>query len=204
MLKRLPIFAVPLAALASTSAHAHHVMDGELPVTFMQGLLSGLGHPVIGIDHLLFIVGVGLVAALYARGYLLPLAFLAATVVGAVLHLQAVDIPAAELLIAASLIAVGIWAALRAAPGAVVAAGLLALAGLLHGYAYGESIVGAEPTPLASYFVGFVAIQYAIALCAFAAARWLARDGAARYVGVVRAAGTAIGAAGALFMIMAA
>ena len=29
-------------------ASAHHLMGGVTPVTFAQGLLSGLGHPVIG------------------------------------------------------------------------------------------------------------------------------------------------------------
>ena len=33
-------------------AFAHHVVGGKMPVTFMDGLLSGLGHPIIGLDHL--------------------------------------------------------------------------------------------------------------------------------------------------------
>ena len=42
--------------------------------------------------------------------------------------------------------------------------GLFALAGLLHGYALGESIVGAEPAPLAAYLIGLAVIQSGIAL----------------------------------------
>ena len=34
--------------------------------------------------------------------------------------------------------------------------------GILHGYAYGESIVGAETTPLLAYLVGFAVIQYGL------------------------------------------
>jgi len=49
-------------------AWAHHVMGGKLPQTFLQGLLSGFGHPVIGIDHLAAIVGVGILAALERFG----------------------------------------------------------------------------------------------------------------------------------------
>ncbi|PKO63289.1 MAG: urease accessory protein UreJ, partial [Betaproteobacteria bacterium HGW-Betaproteobacteria-17] len=43
-----------LLLVASTSALAHHPMGGMTPQTLSQGLLSGLGHPVIGLDHLAF------------------------------------------------------------------------------------------------------------------------------------------------------
>jgi urease accessory protein len=39
---------------------------------------------------------------------------------------------------------------------------LFAAAGVLHGYAYGESIFGAEPTPLWAYLIGLVVIQTAL------------------------------------------
>ena len=48
--------------LAATPALAHHPMGGEVPQTFWHGLLSGFGHPVIGIDHLAFVVAIGLAA----------------------------------------------------------------------------------------------------------------------------------------------
>src|SRR5438552_688041 len=44
-----------LAVLAATPAFAHHVMGGRTPATFMEGLLSGLAHPLIGPDHLAFL-----------------------------------------------------------------------------------------------------------------------------------------------------
>ena len=48
---------------------------------------------------------------------------------------------------------------------------LFAAVGLLHGYALGESIYGAESSPLAGYFIGLAAIQTAVALGAMYAAR---------------------------------
>ncbi len=48
------------------------------------------------------------------------------------------------------------------------AASLFAVVGLLHGYALGESIVGAEPAPLVAYFAGLLMIQTAIAFAAYA------------------------------------
>src|SRR5262244_1869797 len=52
-------FAATLAGalLLADPAFAHHLMGGRMPSTFVEGLLSGLGHPVIGIDHLAFLVG---------------------------------------------------------------------------------------------------------------------------------------------------
>ena len=46
----------------------------------------------------------------------------------------------------------------------VILSGLFVVAGAFHGYAYGESIIGAEKAPLAAYVVGFAMIQYCIAV----------------------------------------
>jgi len=40
---------------------AHHTMGGGMPSNFFEGFMSGLAHPVIGVDHLAFIVALGLV-----------------------------------------------------------------------------------------------------------------------------------------------
>lgn len=45
-----------LVLLAPDAAPAHHLMDGALPATPWQGLLSGLAHPVVGLDHLAALV----------------------------------------------------------------------------------------------------------------------------------------------------
>ena len=54
---------------------------------------------------------------------------------------------------------------------AVLSLALLAAAGLVHGYALAESIVGAEPAPLYAYFVGLVIVQSAVALGAMLVVR---------------------------------
>lgn len=165
-----------LAVSAATPALAHHMMGGLLPSTFVEGLLSGLGHPIIGHDHLLAILAVGALASLFTRGVLLPVAFVAAALVGVGLHVGLVDLPAAELLIAVSLVALGaLLLAQRALVPAPTLVGLFALAGIVHGYAFGESIVGAEPAPLVAYLLGLGVVQTGIALLGWAGARTLAR-----------------------------
>ncbi|MGA8937069.1 MAG: HupE/UreJ family protein, partial [Pseudolabrys sp.] len=52
---------------------------------------------------------------------------------------------------------------------------LFAMVGVIHGYALGESIYGAEPTPLYAYLLGLAVIQSAIALAAAKIARSLAQ-----------------------------
>jgi urease accessory protein len=160
-----------VAAAAAAPAQAHHAMGGDLPSTMGQGLLSGLAHPVIGLDHLAFLIAAGLIAGVAGLGAAAPLAFVAASLAGVVLHLTLLDLPAAELVVALSVIAAGAGLAAAAARGAGLWLALFAGAGLFHGYAYGESIVGAEPTPLAAYLAGLALVQSAVALAAWRLAR---------------------------------
>ncbi|VEP17320.1 hypothetical protein H1P_590012 [Hyella patelloides LEGE 07179] len=41
---------------------AHHPFDGRTPASFVEGFLSGLGHPIVGLDHFAFVIAVGLLA----------------------------------------------------------------------------------------------------------------------------------------------
>lgn len=152
--------------LLATPASAHHAMGGEVPTNFSQGFLAGLAHPVIGLDHLAFVVAAGLLAVTKRRGIWIPIAFVVAALGGTALHLQGVTVPAAEFGVAASVLVFGILLALPQSPNLMMMIGLGAIAGILHGYAYGESIVGAPVQPLMAYLLGFTAIQLAIALLA--------------------------------------
>lgn len=149
--------------LVAQPAQAHHPMGGGLPTTFSQGLLSGLGHPVIGPDHLAGIVAVGTLAAMMRQGLTVPLAFVIATMGGTGLHLLGIELPGVELLIAGSVLLLGVLLVLKHTLNIGLVVALTAAAGLLHGYAYGEAIFGAESTPLFAYLIGFTLIQLAIA-----------------------------------------
>lgn len=155
-----------LLAVSVSPAFAHHPMGGATPQTVATGLLSGLGHPIIGIDHLAFVIAVGLAAAFTSRRFLTPLAFVAATIAGCLVQVAGTALPIAETVIAASIVALGTLVLSGRARGSFILIGLFAVAGLFHGWAYGESIVGAEPAPLLAYLAGFAAVQYALALAA--------------------------------------
>lgn len=153
-------------------ASAHHVMAGALPKTFSQGLLSGFGHPVIGIDHFAFILAVGLASAFRPNRMFSPLIFVTATVVGCLFLVYGYALPAAEILVAASVALLGALVLSGYQFSTLFYIALLFVAGIFHGYAYGEGIVGAENTPLTAYLIGFALILYLIVIGTF----WITRS----------------------------
>lgn len=157
--------------LAAAPAQAHHPMGGATPSNFVEGLLSGIGHPIIGIDHLAFVIGIGLAASFLARGLAMPAFFIGATVLGTGIHLLAVGLPLAEIVISASVLLLGGMIVMKRDLPVVLWAGVFAVAGIFHGYAYGEAIIGAETTPLVAYLGGFALTQYLIAAGAFLVAK---------------------------------
>lgn len=161
-------FLLLVSYLASASpALAHHPFGGETPNSLFAGFLSGLGHPVIGFDHLVFVIAVGLLAALQPKGMTIPIAFVLTALAGTGIHLMGFDLPVHELVITASVLLSGVLLALKNRLNALLVGGMVAIAGLFHGYAYGEAIVGAEVTPLLAYLVGFSVIQLIISLTAY-------------------------------------
>lgn len=189
------------SALLTSPAVAHHAMDNALPVNAFQGLVSGVAHPVIGVDHLLFVLAVGAACYLFGRAAATIATFIIATLAGTAIHLNGATLAYPDAWVAATLIVLG--AAFFAARGLLKSSGALAFfasSGILHGYAYGEAIVGAEPAPLLAYLVGFAAVQLSIALGSFALVRHVHR--AQHSQGVARAIGAALTASGATFLAL--
>lgn len=150
----------------ATPALAHHAMSSKMPSNFFEGFISGMAHPVIGPDHFAFIVAVGLLAVTKRQGILIPVAFVLAAMLGAGLHLTRINIPGVELFVSGSIVLFGILLVIKDSPNTSTVAGLSAVSGLFHGYAYGESIFGAEMTPLLAYLAGFTVVQLAVSLSA--------------------------------------
>jgi len=190
--------ALLLSMAATAPAFAHHPMGGQTPQTFMNGLLSGLGHPIIGLDHLAAVVGVGILAGLAARGIVPVLAFSAAVIAGVVVHLAGIGLPAGEFLVGLSTLVIGGLVIVRSKLSPALAVALFALAGLVHGHTLGEAIVGAEPTPVAAYLAGLFVVQSALAVAAYALTlAVMSRPSRALGVSVMGAVVAVIGAAAA-------
>lgn len=144
---------------ALPEASAHHFMNNATPATFFEGLLSGLGHPLIGIDHLAILVAVGIGVGAARLSLLTPAVFVAASAVGVALHVLGADVPASQLLVAGSVLAAGLLIAVAVPLRPGTWCTVFALAGVLHGYAFGESVVGAEQTPIWAYLLGLAVVQ---------------------------------------------
>src|SRR4051794_39657740 len=148
--------------LMTASASAHHVMGGKIPTTFAEGFLSGLGHPVIGPDHLAFLLAIGVAVGVGGLNLVLPLLFVVASAIGVTLHVNGINLPGAEIVVAVSVLFAGFLIARGRALPVSLWAILFAAAGLFHGYAFGESIFGAERSPLHAYLLGLIIVQSAL------------------------------------------
>lgn len=166
-MKKYILAAASLATFA-TPALAHHPLGGLPMETFTHGILSGVGHPLLGFDHLFFVIAVG-VAALYTGfARLAPAAYIAAMVVGCLMMSFGAGLPIKEVVIGLSLLVVGGVVLSGRALGPVVAMVLFAGFGLFHGSAFGDSIVAQEAAlgadVLVGYLLGLGVLQYGIAL----------------------------------------
>src|SRR4051812_9739544 len=168
---RAASLALMLVAVTGLPAEAHHMMGGRTPATLMEGFLSGLGHPVIGLDHLAFIVAMGVAAGVAGLNLAVLALFIVASAIGVAVHVRGVTLPAAEILVALSVVIAGAMIASGRSLQALVWAALFVLAGLIHGYAFGESIFGAEASPLAAYLLGLVIVQAAVVIAVALVAR---------------------------------
>ena len=182
------------SAFGSAPAFAHHLMGGRTPATFGEGILSGLGHPVIGLDHLAAVIAVGCLAAAHRSASALAVAFVLAMMGGVGLHLHGTTVPGAEILVALTVVALGLLMVLYRDMSTGAAVVLFAIVGVIHGYALGESIYGAERTPLYAYLIGLAVIQSVIALAAAHMTRSLARG--SRDLSTVRLVGAGIAGIG--------
>jgi urease accessory protein len=166
-----------VSLMAVVTADAHHAMGSRLPGTFGEGFLSGLGHPIIGIDHLAFVIAAGLAVGMAELNLAMLLVFVGASALGVAARVGGIAVPGAEAIVALTVLVAGVllaWGGKKTAMARSATQGLLvlfAVAGLFHGYAYGEAVVGAEQTPLWAYLAGLAIVQTAIA----AAVAWAVR-----------------------------
>ena len=104
-------------------------------------------------------LALGIAVGVARLSFVNPFLFLVAMACGVAAHVAAVTIPGAELIVALSVLVAGLLLVVdrRVPTGWWIC--LFVIAGFFHGYAYGESIYGAEPPPLVAYLVGLVAVQ---------------------------------------------
>ena len=139
-----------LLLIVSFPVHAHRGVGAA------HGLIDGLLHPLIGADHLLVMLAIGLWAAM--RGgralWLLPVTFLLAMGTGAALHFAGLTVTAAENWVAFSVLAAGVLVWRNTPMLSALAVALVALFALSHGYVHAAEL--ANGADALDYSAGFL------------------------------------------------
>ncbi|MBP5991726.1 MAG: HupE/UreJ family protein [Piscinibacter sp.] len=195
---RLPLRPLALLAafaLATPLAQAHEGAG------LAGGFMSGFAHPLLGWDHVVAMLAVGLWGAFLGAPalWLLPVVFPLVMAAGGALGVLGVPLPAVEVGIAVSAIALGGVVAGALRPPLWVAALLVALFAVFHGHAHGTELPQAA-SPLA-YSLGFVVATGLLHLTGIALGL-LTRWPAGRIA--VRGMGAGIALLGVLFLARAA
>lgn len=120
------------------------------------GFFSGFMHPVLGWDHVVAMVAVGLWGAFLGRPaiWILPVVFPLVMALGGALGVAGVPLPAVELGIALSAVVLGGMIAFAARPPLWIAAVVVGAFAIFHGHAHGTELPGA--TGALAYSFGFV------------------------------------------------
>jgi urease accessory protein len=143
-------FAAIALYLACGTAGAHEE-SGQA-----TGFLTGLAHPVSGLDHVLAMIAVGLWGAVLGAPaiWVLPVAFPLVMAVGGMMGLLGLAVPGVEIGIAVSAVALGTMVMLEARPRLWLAAAVVAFFAIFHGHAHGRELPAGTSALL--YSLGFV------------------------------------------------
>ena len=120
------------------------------------GFISGLLHPVLGADHVVAMVAVGLWGAILGLPaiWILPVTFPLVMAFGGVLGMAGVSIPAVEQGIALSAIVLGALVALARPVPLWLAGIIVGVFAIFHGHAHGTELPGSANA--VTYAIGFV------------------------------------------------
>lgn len=172
--------------LFAMTAHAHGGHDSA------SGFASGLVHPFTGFDHVVVILGIGLLAAQMRGGeaLALPISFLVTMSLVAAFTVTGAASSWVEYGIFASMLAVGAALALRIRGPLLATVGMVALFAAFHGHLHGaEAVAGAR----AEFLFGMVVATAALHALGFAIGRVTALEHMCRYGGAVVVAIAVIG-----------
>ena len=188
MLRRLSRFATSFLLLAGSSLPAF----AHTGIGTVHGFSHGFLHPIGGLDHVLAMVAVGLLAAqIGGRAlYLLPATFMAAMAAGGLFGIAGVPLPFVEIGIVGSVIVLGGVITFGRALPLAGAMALAAVFAVFHGHAHGTQMP-ADASGLA-YGLGLLAATALLHAAGIAAGTVAERAGPA----ALRIAGAAIAVAG--------
>jgi len=131
-----------LVGLSGLLALAPHQALAHTGVGETDGFLHGLMHPISGLDHVLAMVTVGLIAVqLGSRAlWMVPASFVTMMAAGGVLGFYSIPIPSVEAGIALSVVVLGVVLAMQTSLPLTAAMRLVGLFAIFHGHAHGAEM----------------------------------------------------------------
>lgn len=152
------------------------------------GFTTGFLHPLLGPDHVIAMVAVGLWGVFLGAPaiWVLPVVFPLVMALGGAFGVIGVPLPAVETGIALSAVVLGLCVALALTPPLWMAAPIVGAFAIFHGYAHGAEMP--EASDAVSYALGFVIATGLLHLCGIGfggLARWPAGRIAVRTAGVL-------------------
>lgn len=151
--------ALTLLLCSAAPAQAHHVLEiTGLKPNALNGVLSGLAHPVLGPDHLVFLLALALLGLQRRLSWILGL--LTVGLAGSLAGLLWPGLPGAELLVSLSLVLEAL-VLLQRAPAAVLVPAMA-----LHGYVLSATVLGWSAMPVSTYLLGLLVSQGLLLLVA--------------------------------------
>ena len=147
---RMNLLLIPLLIFVPETALAH------APEGAGGGFFTGFLHPIMGGDHLVAMVAVGLWGAFLGERalWILPIVFPSIMAVGAAFGIVGLEIPLVEFVIALSGVVLGALIALRIQAPLALAMVLVGIFAIFHGYAHGVEMP--EQISAITYSAGFV------------------------------------------------
>lgn len=176
-------WSLALAALSMQATIAWaHVGQGDVS----GGFLAGIEHPIFGLDHVVAMIAVGIWGAQLGQPaiWVLPVTFPLVMSIGGVLGGLAVPIPGIEIGIALSALVLGCMIAFAARPPLWVAAVLVGIFAIFHGYAHGAELPDtANAIAFAAGFVVATGTLHAFGILIGVANNWRAGGQILRGIG---------------------
>lgn len=189
-MKKLSILLGLSILLLPSTALAHNIGG--------SGILSGLSHPLFGLDHLLAMVAVGVISTQIGKKavWKVPATFVAFMIIGGFLAISGLPLPGVEAGIALSVLILGVAIALRKTTPTTLAMLFVGLFAIFHGHAHGSEMPLIANAGL--YALGFVSSTALLHISGVLIGHFAKKTQVTQ--GILRFAGAGVGLMGFLFL----
>ena len=151
-----------IADLFVTLALAYNAPSCIALQTIWHSFLSGLCDPIIGVEHLSFLVAFGVMIAFLKNRMIFGASFIVATKAGTLILLAGGFLPMTELVISASIVLSGFLIIHGRDVKLPTVVALALCSGLFHSLAFNAAVIGTKLSPTIAYFFRLAVVHMCI------------------------------------------